>query len=131
MTERQAEMLDYAMLWRFFETPLFMRMKRAKRLYREKRFFLSADAADFYGVPPGGAGIMVQGVIDCFFEDESGECVLIDFKTDRTDDEAKLKARYGGQLDIYRRAISEVFKRRCREVYIYSFYTGKLISFEA
>ena len=131
MTERQAEMLDYAMLWRFFETPLFMRMKRAKRLYREKRFFLSADAADFYSVPPGGAGIMVQGVIDCFFEDESGECVLIDFKTDRTDDEAKLKARYGGQLDIYRRAISEVFGRRCREVYIYSFYTGKLISFEA
>ena len=48
-----------------------------------------------------------------------------------TDDEAKLKARYGGQLDIYRRAISEVFGRRCREVYIYSFYTGKLISFEA
>ncbi|MBR2742566.1 MAG: helicase-exonuclease AddAB subunit AddA [Clostridia bacterium] len=131
MTPRQAEMLDYGALMRFFGTEIFARMKRARALYREKRFFMASDASLFYDVEPGGADIMVQGVIDCFFEDENGAAVLIDFKTDKTSDEDVLRRRYKGQLDVYKRAVSEVFGLECAEVYVYGFYAGRLVSFGA
>jgi ATP-dependent helicase/nuclease subunit A len=83
-----------------------------RRIYQEMPFTLSVPAAEIF---PGRDGIapddhiLVQGIIDCWFENEDG-ITLIDFKTDRLpEDPARclpiLTNRYGTQISYYARAI--------------------------
>ncbi|MCL2249871.1 MAG: UvrD-helicase domain-containing protein [Oscillospiraceae bacterium] len=69
-----------------------------------------------------GDKILLQGVIDCFFE-ENGEIVLIDFKTDKVTD-STIKQRvneYTPQLNIYASALERITKKRVKERIIYFF----------
>jgi ATP-dependent helicase/nuclease subunit A len=62
---------------------------------------------------------------DVVFEDESGLYIL-DYKTDNAAAD-ELRERYTKQLDIYARAVSQVFKREVKAMYIYGFKEEKLI----
>ena len=64
--------------------------------------------------------------IDCAFE-ENGALVLLDYKTDRVEDIEILRARYGGQLEYYRRAMRVCFGLDVAETLIYSFWLGEWI----
>ena len=48
--------------------------------------------------------IMVVGIIDLFFENENGEIILLDYKTDYVTKEnlEEVKERYKVQLDLYK-----------------------------
>ncbi|HAB00242.1 MAG TPA: hypothetical protein DCE08_01730, partial [Ruminococcaceae bacterium] len=52
--------------------------------------------------------VMVQGIADCIFT-KNGRYVILDYKSDRVHDLQQLADRYGGQLALYRRAVSEAF----------------------
>ena len=70
--------------------------------------------------------IIVQGAVDlCFIED--GEVVVVDFKTDRTDNPESLSAAYGEQLSIYAAACEKIFEKRVKQKIIYSFALSKEI----
>lgn len=68
--------------------------------------------------------VLVQGIIDCLFE-WNGELVLLDYKTD------KVLAHRGGlrgltehyrfQLELYARAIEEIWKRPVKRKVLYFF----------
>ncbi|GIP39596.1 ATP-dependent helicase/nuclease subunit A [Paenibacillus sp. J31TS4] len=77
----------------------------------------------------GEETILIQGVIDCLFEDEEG-LVLLDFKTDarrgRTPEE--MAARYAIQLELYGRAIENSLKKPLTEAYLYFFDGAALVS---
>ena len=74
--------------------------------------------------------MLVQGIIDCFFEEEDG-LVLLDYKTNRIDrnrsfeDEAeRLLRSYGKQIEIYSSALSAATGKKIKESYLYLFDVG-------
>ena len=74
-----------------------------------------------------GEVLLVQGVIDLFFETEDGKLILCDYKTDAltreerldpTQAAQKLIARHARQLSYYAQAIEQLCGRRPDEVLI-------------
>ena len=70
--------------------------------------------------------ILVQGIIDVFFEEDDG-IVLLDYKTDRVDVESELVLRYEKQLQLYKSAIEKAYNVPVKETLIYSFALDKTI----
>lgn len=110
----------------FFETDTARRLAASQRVQRELPFSFGLKASEVYpdcGEAAAQEMILIQGVIDCLFEDERGRLVLIDYKTDRIaglmpDELAK---RYRLQLDLYSRAIEMIWKRKVDERIIFYF----------
>ncbi len=71
--------------------------------------------------------ILLQGTIDCWFEDENGNCTVIDYKTDkignRSIDEFKADKteEYRVQLDLYSKAINMLDGKQVVKRYLYLF----------
>ena len=70
-----------------------------------------------------GEHILIQGVIDVFFEEEDG-VVLVDYKTDRVPrgkaGETLLIQRYKTQMDYYQRAIEQISGKKVKDRILYS-----------
>lgn len=75
------------------------------------------------------ARILIQGVIDVYFEEDDG-IVLLDYKTDKVDmadGEEILKGRYKAQLDYYTRAIESITGKKVKDKIIYSVIMNRVI----
>lgn len=70
--------------------------------------------------------LLVQGVIDAFFEEEGG-MVLVDYKTDKVKDEAILVKRYKPQQEAYADALERIYEKPVKEKILYSLELGKEI----
>ena len=130
--ERSAEAVDRGDLLKFLQSECALRMQKAAkegRLKKEQPFVLGVEAGRIYtGHPeePGGELLIVQGIIDLFFE-EDGEIVLLDYKTDRVRTGEELVSRYHLQLDYYQEALEKTLGKRVKEKLIYSFALGREI----
>ena len=109
----------------FFESPLGMRVQNAK-VHREEPFEIQIPATDFKGAEIEGETMLLQGVIDLYFE-EDGKFVLVDYKTDKCESLDELSDKYSVQLKWYRQAIKRLLKKEVEEVFIYSFYLNDYI----
>ena len=131
LDERQRALLDCERLDAFFSTPLYRTIRSAKHVYRELRFNLKVPASDVLAhVPATEDFVLVQGVIDCFIENENGSYTVIDFKTDRVsreNGETLLKERYARQLAFYCRAVQDMTKKTVCQAVIFSFHLMKEI----
>ena len=58
---------------------------------------------------------------------ENDEIVIIDFKTDKMNEEIDFINTYKDQLDYYSMACSKIFNKNVKERYIYSLHLGKTI----
>ena len=128
-------------LTRFFASDFYERLRRARRVWREQRFQLLLPAENFtqnedYARELSGEVLLVQGVIDLFFEAEDGKLILCDYKTDALTREErrdpsqaakKLIARHERQLSYYAQALEQLCGRRPDEVLIYSLPLGDTI----
>ena len=117
-------------LWRFFQTPLAERMRRADeegRLYKEQQFVVGIPAREMDEADSDEL-VLIQGIIDAWFEDEDG-AVLVDYKTDRIGEgeEAVLLDRYRLQLIYYRRALEQITGKTVRQAFLYSLALQKEI----
>ena len=124
LTEEEAAAAEPEGILRFFETDPGRRAAAASALSREKEFIMDRDVD---GVPA-----VVQGVIDCFFEEEDG-IVLIDFKNSRAvteEQKQEMKRRYGPQIRLYREALQEAYGRPVKESWLYLFRSATLIAVE-
>ncbi|HKL80546.1 MAG TPA: helicase-exonuclease AddAB subunit AddA [Mobilitalea sp.] len=120
--------LDYIM--RFANSSVAARMLEAQsagKLYKEKQFVIGLNASEVIKDQKSDEIILVQGIIDVFFE-EDGEIVLLDYKSDIVESEQELVKRYEVQLIYYRKALEQILKKRVKEMIIYSLYLGKEIS---
>ncbi|MGI6326923.1 MAG: helicase-exonuclease AddAB subunit AddA [Saccharofermentanales bacterium] len=77
--------------------------------------------------------VLVQGIIDCWYENETG-ITLVDYKSDRLSpnpDEchAELRRRYGLQLDYYARAIRDASGKPVNRRIIWLIRQGRGFSF--
>ena len=99
---------------------------RAGRLYREQPFVMAVDACEIYPEDRSGGKILVQGIIDVYFEEADGLTVL-DYKTDRVKTADELKEKYYAQLDYYAEALEKLTGKPVKEKIIYSFTLGEEI----
>lgn len=125
----QREILDISKLNEFFASDFYNTLSKSRSIYREQRFNLETD--DFECHLPDG--ILVQGVVDLFYENDDGTYTVVDFKTDRVFGEGAeqvLVSRHKEQLIYYKRAVEEMTGCRVSDVIIYSFSLMKDISVE-
>lgn len=115
----------------FAETKLYERMQKAEAagtLRREQPFVIGMDSGKVRKDWPSGELIMVQGIIDAFFE-ENGGLVLVDYKTDRIkpdeDSHKVFMNRYGKQMELYAHALEQLTGKKVKEKIIYSLGEGK------
>ncbi len=119
ITQEQYAMLDFDALERFFKSELYKHISESKRVYREKRFSVS-DSFD-----ENGEKFLVQGVIDCFFENPDGSFTVVDYKTDRVKTLDELVARHRVQISYYRRAVESMTGCKVKQTLLYSFALGQ------
>ncbi len=98
------------------------------KLWREQQFVMSIPASEVDEKWSSEEPVLVQGIIDAFFEEEDG-LVLVDYKTDRVKkgQESELVKKYRKQLWYYGKVLERVRGKTVKEVYIYSFALGKAI----
>lgn len=116
----------------FLASPLAARIKQADekgRLHREQPFILGLPASKLDRSFPESETILVQGIIDAFFE-EDGEIILVDYKTDHVSSANELKQRYEIQLDYYGQALERILEKKVREKILYSFALREEIHLE-
>ncbi|WP_166243703.1 helicase-exonuclease AddAB subunit AddA [Paenibacillus turpanensis] len=132
LTKVQREAVDPALITSFFATPIGQRLLSARDVRREVPFSLGLPAEEVYGQELAeqlqGETVLVQGVIDCLFQDEQG-LVLLDFKTDAVYGGRleELRERYRLQLSVYRKAVEIAWKREVTESYLFFFNGAHLI----
>ncbi len=114
---------------KFISSSLFNDFLHAKKITREFRFNIMLDAEEFSSNEDiKKEKILVQGVVDCIYENEQGELVLVDYKTDKVTEEnyvSLLKERHSTQLSYYKKACELMFEREIKKVIIYSVPLGK------
>ena len=134
ITEKQAEAININKIYKFTQSDIWQRMKKAKVLQKERAFYINIPIEQVYDGIESNAekslgDILIQGIIDLYFIDENDKLVLLDYKTDYVEigKEEKILEKYKIQLNLYKKALEEALKRNVDEVYIYSTYLEKLL----
>ncbi len=121
ITEEQSK-VDTLHIKRFIESDLFSRIIAAKRVEREMQFLTFMPAQKLRDNIEDwlkDEKIVVQGAVDLMFVEDDG-IVIVDFKTDRVNNERKLIESYSEQLNIYADACSKITGLKVKEKIIYS-----------
>lgn len=95
-------------------------------LRKEQPFVLGVDAREIYPQEQEGEEILVQGIIDVYFEEPDG-LVVLDYKTDSAKKAEELTEKYHAQLDYYGKALEQMTGKKVKEKIIYSFALKKEI----
>lgn len=125
LTKDERSALNTGEFLSFLDTDIAREMAAADRegfLFREQPFVMTKD-------DEGNDPILVQGIIDAWYENEDG-IIILDYKTDRVrraDGENILRERYSVQLDLYAEAVKKATGKTPIHKYIYSFTLGKVI----
>ncbi|MBQ8525097.1 MAG: helicase-exonuclease AddAB subunit AddA [Clostridia bacterium] len=129
VTDAELESVDPADVSAFAASPLGRRITENYQSFsREFSFKYMMKAEDIYPDIDCEDEIIVQGIIDAFFEDKDGRIVLIDYKTDRiTTTGADIAERYRAQLKYYSIALEKLLGKPVSECYIYLFDNGETI----
>lgn len=98
-----------------------------KKLFKEQPFVLGIDETELYPEGTDGELVLVQGIIDVYFEEADG-LVVLDYKTDKVFSSEELVERYHAQLDYYAKALEQMTGKTVKEKIIYSFTLGKEIT---
>lgn len=106
---------------------------RAGKLYKEQPFVMGLPASRLGSGFPAEETVLIQGIIDVFFEEEDG-FVVLDYKTDAVSAAEELVKRYQVQLAYYSEALAQIYGyepgvggKPVKERIIYSFKLGEEI----
>lgn len=128
ITELEGKAVNIYKLYSFTQSELFKQLQNAKKVYKEQPFYISLTADEVYGNGIND-NILVQGIIDLYFINQSGEVVLVDYKTDYVEKgkENELIQKYSKQLEIYKKALEQALGKCVDKCYIYSVYLEKML----
>ena len=118
LTLEQGEAVDPKKIWSFFSSELGREVTASSTLQREFKFSILTPARRYYSQAGEREKILLQGVVDCYFETAQG-ITVVDFKTDHVKGGALLARaeEYRPQLAAYAQALSEITgKPVCRRV---------------
>ena len=131
MSQQEADCIREKDILDFAKSTLGRRMQKASAkgaLFREQPFVISTEASRINPAWPSEEPVLVQGIIDAYFQEEE-ELILVDYKTDRVmpGEEQRLIDLYHIQLEEYAEALERMLKKSVTEIYIYSFTLGKVL----
>lgn len=134
LTQQQAKTIDANKIYVFFMSDIGKRMLKSDKLYREVPFNIEVSGIELYKELDDiykDETILLQGVIDCYFE-ENDEIVLLDYKTDYVPSGKAdtLKEKYRLQIEYYRKALEQLTGKSVKDKYIYSFWNGEVIQYD-
>lgn len=121
ISKQDKKYINVTRIFNFLNSNIGKELKYSNKIYREYEFILSDDKI---------SSSLIQGVIDLFYVTKEGKVVLVDFKTDRIDNEEEFIKKYKIQLDIYKEAINILTEYKVDETFIYSFNLNKEIKIE-
>ena len=125
LTDEERKAISEKRIYDFFQSQLGQRLLTAQRVERELPFSMLFPANRVYSEMLAGEDLFLQGIIDTAFLEEDA-WVLVDYKTDRLDEE-DLVERYRIQLMLYKEALERLTPYPVKEVYIYSFRLERAI----
>ena len=129
MTKEMADCIKEEDILMFLESSAGKRMRECAlkgTLRKEQPFVLGIDAREIYPGEQEDEMILVQGIIDVYFEEPDG-LVVLDYKTDKIWKAEELAEKYHGQLDYYAKALEQITGKKVKEKIIYSFTLQKEI----
>ena len=107
----------------FLQSNLAFRMALAdarQQLFKEQPFVIGITADRLNPDFPATETVLIQGVIDVFFE-EDDQLIVADYKTDAVKTPDELIKRYKTQLDYYAEALEQLLGKPVKQKLIYSF----------
>lgn len=133
LTDTERRQVNAWKLWKLFSSPIGKRIRLAEkegRLFREQPFVIGRQAKEFYNETESTELVLLQGIIDVFFE-EDNELVLLDYKTDYVGANGIefLKKRYHTQFECYKQALEQITGKTVKEMILYSFAMDKAVNF--
>ena len=130
ITSKEKENINLYKILEFTKSNIWKEMKTAKKVYKEKPFFINIPAKEIYNEDIEEK-ILIQGIIDLYYINKNDEIVLVDYKTDYVEKgkEQELIEKYKKQLELYCKAIEEASKKQVSRIYIYSVYLGREIEY--
>ena len=129
LTAAQAAAVDTKALERFLGSDLAERIRASGKVVREYPFTLLMPAVALEAGANEQDRVLLQGVVDCFYEEEDGSLSVVDFKTDRVFGEAVAgrAEEYRTQLETYSAALERVLERPVRQKMLYFLASGETI----
>lgn len=128
LTEAEAAAVDTEKLLRYYRSDLVRRMLESGKVYREVPFEAAFPAAGLGLHPDSGEPVILQGMIDCYFEEDGG-ITLVDYKTDFYRHKEELAEKYRVQLELYARAIEKITKKIVKHKILYLFFGNDVIEY--
>jgi len=122
LTAEEAGTISYQKIIGFFNSDIGRRICRAENFRKEDSFNIKKEMA--------GEEIIIQGTIDCYFE-EDGKTILLDYKSGYVADPEdvseieRLAEHYRPQLMLYKEALEKIRGIRVAEAWLYLFSIGK------
>jgi len=116
MSEREYRAADRNIISDFLFSDIGKRLRNAETVSREFRFSILMKAAELFDTKEEEE-ILLQGVADCFFEEEDG-LVVLDYKTDSVFTEEEIRNRtekYKDQILAYSEALKRITGKNIKE----------------
>jgi len=121
ITEAERDAIDAEKILKFYQSDLGKRIIGSDTVVREAPFETDIPLSLFAGYEKSEEKILLQGIIDCYFE-EDGEIVLLDYKSDYYKTTSEITEKYKSQLDWYAYALEKITGKKVKEKYICMFY---------
>lgn len=123
LTEEMVACIRVKEILKFLHSSIGKRVQIASRkgtCFAEQPFVIGIDAKRVYPEINSEECVLVQGIVDVYFE-EDGQLVVLDYKTDRVRVADELVSRYHAQLEYYAEALESLTGKKVKEKVIYSF----------
>ena len=138
ITKDEEESINIFKIQKFFKSNLGQRLLKAykenKQVFRELPFITEIPVKriekDLIDKIFNNEKLRLQGIIDCFFEEDDG-IVLLDYKTDYVENgkEKEILDKYKVQIDLYTETLERVIGKKVKERYLYLFGIDKEVKY--
>ena len=134
MSLEEIETIKINWIVKFIQSDIFKEIyiaNKSEKLFKEKAIDYNIKLKNLFKDEniSEDEKIMVVGIIDLFFENENGEIILLDYKTDYVTKEnlEEVKARYKVQLDLYKSAIEDISGKKVTKKGLYLFGINEFV----
>jgi len=126
LSEKEMRAVDCKSISEFYNSDLGKRIRRSDKVYKEAAFETEISAKLVDEEYPEDEKVILQGVIDCYFEEEDG-WVLVDYKSDYYESIEEIKEKYTTQLELYADAIEKITEKKVKCKYLYLFFNNDVV----
>lgn len=130
LTRNQADTIKTDNIFRILNTDIGKMMRdNHQTLKREFSFKYLMNADELNGNVVSDEKIVVQGMIDAYFEDSFGNVIIVDYKTDKVvNTPEEIRDRYLAQMKYYKIAIEKISGKKVAGAYLFLLDSGDVMA---